>query len=948
MTARSFLPWREPVLPAAGRLLAERYAASGSLNLGRVLVALPAARAGRRLVERLIEEATSRGLVLTPPETVTVGHLPERLYRPDRRTAGAAESRAAWARALRELAPARRAAVFPRAPEDDDLPGWTELARRVQALHVELAGEGLRFEDVAHAFRRGTGFDDSGRWSVLADAARAHGRLLASLGSSDREAERWRAVHEGRIELDRDLFLVGVVELPRVTRAMLEAVEAPVTAFVHAPESLADAFDPLGCVDPAAWSDRRIDLPDEALHVAGRPPEQADEVVRALSGPGAHRAPDQVTIGVPDPELVPYLEQRLGAYGVPHRSAAGTPLPRTDPYRLLEGVADYLEDRRYPAFAALLRHPVVEARMDLPGALEASDRVFAKRLPARVDGRLEDARAGSEPLGHLAGAIDRALALGRLDDRRAVSEWMPEILSLLARAYEGRPLDRSRPGDRRLVEACEAVREAAAALARVHPDLDGSCAAPAAIRLLLAELRGGAVPPMPDRSAVELLGWLELHLDDAPVLVLTGLDEAHVPGSVDSDLFLPDALRTRLGLADDARRHARDVYLLTAMLASREEVHVVAGRRTADGDPLRPSRLLLAAEGEPLARRVVRLFEDAPGRRARLPRPGMRTADRSAFRLPPQPAIEVRPVPPTLPVTAFRLLLERPYQYALGHLLALEEVDDRAREMDALLFGELAHRVLRGFGSGDAARSTDPEAIDRALGALLDRAALDQFGRSPMPAVRLQVEQLRRRLRGFAEWQATWLREGWETVAVELETPKSGVPFPVDDQPMMLTGRIDRIDYNARTGSWAVLDYKTSARPRTPEQAHRRRGGAWRDLQLPLYRHLLPGLSEAGALPEEAARPDAALRLGYVNVSRGETADALARWTDDDLADADEAARACVRLLRSGRIEYRADEPVAPYSPFGGLLGRGRLVPGGDGEAGPEEGDTGGHDEGDA
>ena len=217
-----------------------------------------------------------------------------------------------------------------------------------------------------------------------------------------------------------------------------------------------------------------------------------------------------------------------------------------------------------------------------------------------------------------------------------------------------------------------------------------------------------------------------------------------------------------------------------------------------------------------------------------------------------------------------------------------------------------------------------------------------------MPAVRLQVEQLRRRLRGFAEWQATWLREGWETVAVELETPKSGVPFPVDDQPMMLTGRIDRIDYNARTGSWAVLDYKTSARPRTPEQAHRRRGGAWRDLQLPLYRHLLPGLSEAGALPEEAARPDAALRLGYVNVSRGETADALARWTDDDLADADEAARACVRLLRSGRIEYRADEPVAPYSPFGGLLGRGRLVPGGDGEAGPEEGDTGGHDEGDA
>lgn len=937
MTPPEFLPWHEPVLPAAARRLADRYAKAGSLDLGRVLVALPAARAGRRLVERLIEEAAVRGLVLTPPDTVTVGHLPERLYRSDRRTAGQAESRAAWARALQELAPARRAAVFPRAPEEDDLPGWSELARRVQALHVELAGQGLDFDDVAGAFRRGTGFDDSGRWSVLAATERSCARLLASLGTSDREEERWRAVHEGRIGLDRDLFLVGVVELPRITRTLLESLESPVTALVHAPEGEADAFDSLGCVRPGAWSGRHVDLPDGALRVTGRPPDQADEVVRVLSGSGATRAPDQVTVGVPDPALVPYLEQRLGAYGVPHRSAAGTPLPRTDPYRLLEAVADFLEERRYPAFAALLRHPDVEARLGRPGALETSDRAFAEQLPARVDRHQAEGRGETEGLGDLAATLDRELGLDRLQGRRTVSGWMPELLAFLARTYGERPLDLSLPGDRRLVQACEAVRDAAAALARVHPDLDGSCAAPAAIRLLLADLRAAAVPPMPDRSAVELLGWLELHLDDAAVLVLTGLDEAHVPGSVASDLFLPDALRTRLGLTDDAHRHARDVYLLSAMLASREEVHVVAGRRTADGDPVRPSRLLLATEGERLARRVVQLFENAPARPARLPRPGARPAARSSFRLPPRPVIEVRPVPATLPVTAFRLLLQRPYQFALEKLFELREVDDRAREMDALLFGDLAHRVLRRFGTSEAAHSADPDAVDRTLEAMLDRAALDGFGRSPLPAVQLQVEQLRYRLRGFAEWQAAWLEAGWETVAVELGTPKAGVPFPVDEEPIMLTGRIDRIDHNARTGEWAVLDYKTSARARTPEQAHRRSDGGWRDLQLPLYRHFLPGLAETGALPEAAARAGASLRLGYVNLSRRGTAEALADWTADDLARADEAARACVRLLRSGRIEYRPEEPVAAYSPFGALMGRGRLFREGDGEAGSDD-----------
>lgn len=925
MIAPVFLPWTEPVLPATCRWLAERYAGPDSLDLERVLVVLPAARAGRRLIERLIEEADGRGLVLTPPETVTVGHLPERLYRSERPAASPVARRAALVRALRDLAPERRAAVFPHAPEDDDLPGWTELARLVQGLHEELAAEGLGFGDVARAFRSGTGFDDSARWSVLAEVERGCERRLDALGLSDRDAERWRAIEGGRVELDGELFLVGVVELPAVARAMLECLEASVTALVHAPEELADAFDSLGCVEPAAWRDRPIEIPDEAIVVAGRPPEQADAVVRCLSGSGPRWAPDQVTVGVPDAGLLPYLEQRLEAYGVPHRSAAGTPLPRTDPYRLLEVVADYVEGHRYPSFAELLRHPDIEALLGASGQLEASDVAFAKRLPATVDGRGAEHRGPRFGPDDIAAELEDGLRLDRLRGRRSVSAWMPEVLALLSRTYGNRSLDRSRPGDRRLAEACESVRDAAAALGRLHPDLDGTCDAAAAIRLLLADLRSSAVPPMPDRSAVEMLGWLELHLDDAPVLVLTGMDEGHVPGSVGSDLFLPDALRARLGLLDDARRHARDAYLLSAMLASRRNAHVVVGRRTADGDPLRPSRLLLAATGDRLTARVKLLFEDTTHSAARLPRPGVTTAERSAFRLPPEEVIEVCEMPSSLPVTAFRLLLERPYQFGLEKLLELREVDDRAREMDASLFGDLAHRVLRRFGDGEAARSTELETVRMTLDAVLDRTALEMFGREPLPAVRLQVEQLRYRLRGFAEWQLTWLGEGWEAVAVEIETPESGVPFAVDGEPMMLTGRIDRIDRHAGTGAWAVLDYKTSARDRTPESAHRRRDGTWRDLQLPLYRHLLPALSRTGALPEELGRPHAELRLGYVNLSPRGVSHALAEWTAADLSAADEAARECVRLLRSGRIPFREDEPVDSYSPFSGLLGRGRL-----------------------
>ena len=54
--------------------------------------------------------------------------------------------------------------------------------------------------------------------------------------------------------------------------------------------------------------------------------------------------------------------------------------------------------------------------------------------------------------------------------------------------------------------------------------------------------------------------------------------------------------------------------------------------------------------------------------------------------------------------------------------------------------------------------------------------------------------------------------------------------------------KIDRIDRNARTGTWCILDYKTGDRVRDPESTHRTRGGEWLDLQLPLYRFLLPHL----------------------------------------------------------------------------------------------------------
>ena len=228
------------------------------------------------------------------------------------------------------------------------------------------------------------------------------------------------------------------------------------------------------------------------------------------------------------------------------------------------------------------------------------------------------------------------------------------------KVYGGRPLDRSNPRIRDMVDAVTRIKAAATRLATLPRTLDVEVEASEALATLLAEVTGPdmTIPPDPEEHAVELLGWLELPLDDAPAVIVTGVNERILPEAVGADPFLPGALRSFLGIPDDEARYARDAYLLSALIQSRDEVHLIAGRLTAQGDPLRPSRLLFAAEPEDVAKRIRRYLGDedegdgGPCLGARVPNPGLRRPKRrhSGLRKPrtrPRAASAPRPrIPP--------------------------------------------------------------------------------------------------------------------------------------------------------------------------------------------------------------------------------------------------------------------------------------------------------------
>jgi hypothetical protein len=382
-----------------------------------------------------------------------------------------------------------------------------------------------------------------------------------------------------------------------------------------------------------------------------------------------------------------------------------------------------------------------------------------------------------------------------------------------------------------------------------------------------------------------------------------------------SDAFLPNRLRRKLGLVDNDRRYARDAYATSLLAHSRAALRLVVGHRDVDGNPLAPSRLLFAADEDAVVCRARQFFggPPPPAPRRNLLAAGKPSRPSSALPIP-------RPVRPTKPadtfsVTEFRTYLACPYRYYLRHVLKLHPIADSQAELEAAAFGNLLHDVLQRFSrADDAAReraSGDPELVFGYLSNFLDSLAAARFGlKHCRPAVRVQIEQARTRLRALADWQAARASQGWQIVHGEDTVARRVLETAFQVEPgtrVKLQGRIDRIDFHPQSGTLAILDFKTGDSASKPHQTHRDADG-WIDLQLPLYRHLVA----AAGLPEIDPRR-CRLELGYILLPKDaqQVGLALAEWTAEELDAADEVARQVIRQIRAGVFEPLTSPPPA-------------------------------------
>ncbi|MEZ6117890.1 MAG: PD-(D/E)XK nuclease family protein [Pirellulaceae bacterium] len=921
---RVFLDWTRPALPNAAEYLINRFARRRICDLTDVVVVVPGGRAGRRLREWLVTLCTDRNLSLFPPDITTTGQFPELLYTAKQAFANSLTQQLAWAKALQQTSTDDLKLIMKDVPDRTDDPRWTELGALLQKQHRELAGEGLDFQQVVQIGSLLESFDEAARWTALSHVQAAYLQILNQLQLWDRQTARLYAIQHRECQADKQIVLVGAADMNSAMRQMLDQVADKVTALIVAPERFQNRFDSHGCIVPQVWQNVYVPLDEQHVLRADRPADQAQAVVHAIGQSKGQYSAEEITIGFPNESLVAQVQRQLKQCSLEGRWGPGTSIEATRPIQLLRCVIDLLQRKRFAQYAEFLRHPDVYHLLKQKGIepisfLKHLDRYQTEYVPQTLDGRwperLTDSSTNSE---NVASSTARSSTLNVLmqvydftaellsplqaSDRKPL-EWAEPILQFLHSVYGEFVVSVDDAQESKTLFACDCIRQTLEDFSHLPDQLAPKVSADQALLMVLSQISSQLIPAPLNADSIEMLGWLELPLDDAQCTILTYFNDGYVPAAIGSDLFLPNQLRSQLGLEDSDRMYARDTYALTALLQTKEFVRVIVGRHTDQGDPLTPSRLLFATDDEAIVRRALASFDDdqdpvewnLPQRIPQL--------EQHRFEVPaPQAADEVS----SLSVTDFRAYLACPYRFYLNRVLRLGPLRDDAAELGANSFGTFLHEVLDAFGQSVDRDSSDEITISNCLNDLLNESAQRWAMDRARPAVQVQLEQARHRLAKFAQAQAKRRREGWIIEASEFNVEDSVIH--VDGERFTLKGRIDRIDRHEFTGKLAVLDYKTGDGGKCPEKAHRQ-ADEWIDLQLPLYRHLL---SQAYAnQPTE---------LGYVVLPKSaESKFLMAPWSAADFESADEVMYTIIRKIRDRQFWPPTTPPPAFSEDFAAI-----------------------------
>ncbi len=844
MPTLTFLNQPKPLLEQVVSLLTEGWE-KGLLDLSEMVFVLPTQESRRRLHEALVRKVASCDSALFPPRWM----LPMQLTESACRTmASSSLEQILWIQIIEGMTAEESRMFFPRKSPHLDPPSAAKLAQSIRALRGELSQGGLTLHDI--------GQQRSGdpRWKALVSLESRYLHAISQEGVTDRViAQLDGAAHPTLPRGVKRLVIAGVPDLPRNSEKKLPKITHQGKALellIFDPSGQGmDFFDALGRPSEA-WGNIPIPIVRSRIHLSldhAEEAEKAAHLARASGGRG-----ESAAIAITSSDLISPIQEALENLEITPFNPAGTSLDLLPLGRLLKGFSDLLRENDFRSALQLLRHADLKHWLDLDPLrdFQTLDNLQQLLIPSSLDDLLIRWPTGDVASFPIPENLQKSLQILQKTILELKEGWGHAPLLQVLRKITASIDFGSLLGARESAE-------------RIQEWISGSESLMASIRsedlltLLLSHLQSGVCTEAKKTGAIELLGWLELLWDDAPHLIVTGMNDGRVPEIRPKDSFLNETIRHFWNLPSDSTRLHRDSYLLLSLIASRPEsqgkrVDFLLAQRDDEGSALKPSRLLLkCAEDAELPMLVNELFRELPPRSSE--------KWQSSWALRP----ERKNLSGSLSPSALKDYLACPTRFYLKHVLKLRKKEFGVEEADPATFGNLIHSTLREFGSNPTLKNLcEPEQIQEALTRIWKNLWEKHYGKDPVFPLLYQREVGIRRLKGAAQAQAQARAEGWEIVACERRFQN----FPITN--MKLQGQIDRIDrrVTASGTEWRIIDYKSSESAKKPNAEHYRTLGTrddptklgayecfehntkltrWIDLQLPIYRMVL--LSEIAA-----------------------------------------------------------------------------------------------------
>lgn len=349
--------------------------------------------------------------------------------------------------------------------------------------------------------------------------------------------------------------------------------------------------------------------------------------------------------------------------------------------------------------------------------------------------------------------------------------------------------------------------------------------------IFLRQYIAGQEVPFPGTPlrGLQILGLLEtrnLQFDD---VYMIDVNDEILPGSIGTDMLLPQQLRERLGLET---RHDRDKLMehyFNQLIRGAQRVHLFfseSGEKTKSRfveqllwERQKKDKTYSAEKYVQTINYQVKLANDAV---APIVKSQEARAILNGF---------------IFSASAMDTYIQCPIKFYYRHILKLEEKEEASENIDNQDIGEFVHKVLNKFYAPYVGKKLELLESDIArMEQLVEEMFAQAFGQEPSGGAFLLKRQLVRRLKDLLTEYQTPMTEAAAIILQSLEENIALRAFGVQ-----LQGRIDRIEQ--RGDAFVIIDYKTGSRPSAPPINFKKLDiddrASWSEsihsLQLPMY-----------------------------------------------------------------------------------------------------------------